>query len=130
MALEKVSKKFYLINAIYQWCVDSGLSPCILVLVDSNVRVPVNFVEDDNCILLDISPEFVRNFDFNKNSIAFYAMFDDIEHEVFVPVGNILEIYAAENEEGMEFAFEETSGIKGKDTSNSNKKHSYLKLVK
>jgi stringent starvation protein B len=124
MAIEKVSKKYYLINAMYQWCVDSGLSPCILVLVDSNVKVPVNFVEDDNCILLDISPEFVRNFDFNKNSISFYAMFDDIEHEVFVPIGNVLEIYAAENEEGMEFAFEENLN------ENRNHKRSFLKLVK
>lgn len=130
MATQKVSKKFYLINAIYQWCVDSGFSPCILVLVDNNVRVPVNFVEDDNCILLDISPEFVRGFEFNKTSITFYAMFDDVEHEVFVPIGNILEIYAAENEEGMEFTFEESSNIKGKNSSNSNKRHSYLKLVK
>lgn len=123
MVTGKVSKKYYLINAIYQWCVDSELSPCILVLVDSSVIVPVNFVEDDNCILLDISPEFVRGFDFNKNSISFYAMFDDVEHEVFVPIGNILEIYAAENEEGMEFAFEETHP-------DHNNRKTKLKLVK
>lgn len=118
------SKKYYLINAVYQWCVDSAYSPCILVVVDKNVKVPVKFVEDDNCILLDISPEFVRDFELTKSYISFYAMFDDVEHNVFVPIGNILEICAAENEEGMEFAFEETPGIA--DTVRKSK----LKLVK
>ena len=119
-----ISKKYYLINAVYQWCVDSLYSPCILVVVDKNVKVPVKFVESDNCILLDISPEFVRDFELTKSYISFYAMFDDVEHNVFVPIGNILEIYAAENEEGMEFEFEETSDIA--DTVRKSK----LKLVK
>jgi stringent starvation protein B len=119
-----VSKKYYLINAIYQWCLDSGFSPCILVLVDSNVQVPVNFVENDNCILLDISPDYVESFQFNKNHISFRAMFDEVEHEVFVPIGNILEIYASENDEGMEFTFEATNNDK------QTNKRSFLKLVK
>ena len=120
-----VSKKYYLINAIYQWCVDSDLSPCILVKVDQNAVVPPHCVEDDGCVLLDISPDCVRDFVFTKLHISFFAMFDDNEQQVFVPIGNILEIYAEENEEGLEFAFEEAP----KDQTPPPRK-SYLKLVK
>ena len=126
--IEVLSKKYYLIHAIYQWCIDSGLSPCILVLFDHNVSVPLKFVDEDNCILLDISPDCVRDFTFVKESISFYAVFDDVEQQVFIPVGNVLEIYAAENEEGMQFAFEKSNF--SKQTNSYSSRKSRLRVVK
>lgn len=100
------SKKFYLAQAIYFWCLDNNFTPYIVVFVDNNVKVPIHVVDEDNSVMFDISVDFVQNFEFNKDYISFITIFDQVEHEVFIPIGNILEIYSAENEEGLSFEFE------------------------
>ena len=50
------SSRPYLIRAIYQWIVDSDLTPYLLVdAAQEGVSVPAEFVEN-NKIILNISP--------------------------------------------------------------------------
>ena len=48
------SPKSYLIRAIYEWCIDEGLTPYIVVQVDiDGVNVPSDYISD-NQIVFDI----------------------------------------------------------------------------
>ena len=49
------STKPYLIRALYEWCVDNALTPYILVRVDKDTSVPVEYVRDGE-IVLNIGP--------------------------------------------------------------------------
>ena len=44
--MSRPSIKSYLVQAIWNWCTDVGLTPYVLVRVDDNCVVPQEFVED------------------------------------------------------------------------------------
>lgn len=56
-----ISSRPYLIRALFEWLVDSELTPHLLVDADGdNVQVPMQFVQDGR-IVLNISPSAVKN---------------------------------------------------------------------
>ena len=47
--------KPYLLRAIYEWIVDNGMTPHLLVNTeDARVRVPTQFVKDNSIVLIDV----------------------------------------------------------------------------
>lgn len=93
--------KPYLIRALYDWIVDNGCTPHLLVETkDSRVRVPTQYVKDDS-IVLNIAPGAVRDLVLGNDTISFNARFGGIAHEVNFPVGSARMIYARENGQGM-----------------------------
>ncbi len=93
----------YLLRALYEWCVDSGYTPYVNVRVDARTRVPTAFVRDGQ-IVLNIGPNAVRNLQMDNEWVSFSARFGGVAHEILVPVGNVVAIYARETGEGMVFA--------------------------
>ena len=49
--MSEASTKPYLIRAIYEWCVDGGLTPHLAVQVDEYTQVPINYVNDGSIVL-------------------------------------------------------------------------------
>ncbi len=98
-----LSQQPYFLRAIYEWCVDSGLTPYVSVRVDRRTRVPPGFVKDGE-IVLNLGPSAVRNLNMDNEWITFSARFGGVSHGIEVPVGNVLAIYARETGEGMGFA--------------------------
>ena len=97
------SRRPYLIRALYQWMVDSGLTPYLLVGVDSEaVQVPANYVTDGK-IVLNLAPAAIRDLDIGDSSLSFSGRFGGQPFPVRLPVDNVLAIYAKENGEGMMF---------------------------
>lgn len=93
--------KPYLLRAIYEWIVDNGMTPHLLVNTeDERVRVPTQFVKD-NSIVLNISPGAVRDLLMRNDFISFSARFGGKPHEVLVPISAARMIYARENGQGM-----------------------------
>jgi stringent starvation protein B len=90
-------------RALYEWCVDSGLTPYLSVRVDHRTRVPQGFVKDGQ-IVLNLGPSAVRNLNMDNEWITFSARFGGVSHSIEVPVGNVLAIYSRETGEGMGFA--------------------------
>jgi stringent starvation protein B len=97
-----VSTKPYLIRAIHEWCTDNGLTPYLAVKVDANTRVPLPFVKDGE-IVLNIGVEAVRNLQLGNDEITCGGRFGGVSHEIWVPVGAVLGIYAKENGQGLVF---------------------------
>ena len=97
------SSRPYLIRAIYQWIVDNGATPH--VLVDASVEgvfVPLEYVEN-NKIILNIGPMAAHGLTLGNEVIEFSARFAGNSRQVTVPVEAVLAIYARENGQGMVF---------------------------
>jgi len=90
----------YLLRALYEWCVDSGHTPHISVQVDARTQVPRSYVRD-GMIVLNIGPSAVRDLSIDNEWVSFSARFGGVAQEVFVPVQNVLAIYARETGEGF-----------------------------
>jgi stringent starvation protein B len=119
--MEMTSSRPYLIRAIYQWIVDNGLTPYILVdASDEEMVIPRQYVEDGK-IVLNIAPMAIRNLTLGNDEISFNARFGGQPMEIAIPVSYVLATYARENGQGMMFQEEEgkpppSSGGDGKDS--------------
>ena len=97
------SLKPYLIRAVYDWCVDSDLTPYLLVNTESaDVIVPRQSVQDGR-IVLNLKPQAVHNLALGIEKIEFNARFGGRPMLVKIPLGAVLAIYARENGQGMVF---------------------------
>ena len=105
---EMTSNRPYLIRAIYEWIVDNGMTPHLLVFADHpGVVVPRQYVEAGK-IVLNLSPIAVRGLVIGNDQITFSGRFGGTPMDVVVPIGQAGAIYARENGKGMVFAPDES----------------------
>ncbi|MHB8920303.1 MAG: stringent starvation protein B [Halothiobacillus sp.] len=98
-----LSKRPYLIRALYDWTVDQGHVPIIVVdATVSGVTVPQAHV-DQGQIHLNISPSAVRNFSMDRRAIAFEARFAGKPEAIFVPIRAVIGIYDRDFGSGAQF---------------------------
>lgn len=133
MAQGMTPSRPYLLRAIYQWIVDNGLTPHILVNAeDEQVQVPRQYVEQGK-IILNIAPMAVHGLTLGNEDVTFNARFGGTPMDIYVPMGRVLAIYARENGQGMMFGEEEDGDEPppddtGGDAAGSSRPH--LKVVK
>lgn len=97
------SSRPYLIRAIYEWVVDNGLTPYLLVNADhSGVVVPNEHVQEGR-IVLNVAPRAVSALELGNDLVAFRARFSGADMAISFPVSAVLAIYAQENGQGMAF---------------------------
>lgn len=96
-------KRPYLLRALYDWIVDSDLTPYLLVSVDSDaVRVPTEYVSEGK-IVLNVSPTAVQDLDLGLDTINFSGRFSGRPFPIEIPLPSVQAIYAKESGEGMMF---------------------------
>lgn len=100
------STKPYLIRAIYDWCVDHGLTPYLAVRVDERTSVPMEHVRDGE-IVLNLGPAAVHNLQVGNDDISFSARFGGVAREIFVPISAVVGIFAHETGQGLVFQGQE-----------------------
>ena len=134
------SNRPYLLRALYDWICDNHLTPYLLVDASGDdLSIPRDFVEN-NRIVLNISPNAVRDLDLSNDYINFKARFTGQSMNVYFPVEAVLAIYSKENGRGMIFP-EEEEEVETNDNAVSNseeeekkadkkKKGPHLKVVK
>ena len=97
------SSQPYLIRGIYDWVLDNGFTPYLLVNAENDyAMIPREFVEDGK-IVLNINPSAITNLQLGNDYIMFNARFSGKAMEVSVPVAAVLALYARENGQGMMF---------------------------
>lgn len=100
--------KPYLIRAVYQWALDNGLTPHILVDVDVvGTQVPQAHV-DNGSIVLNIHPHAVNELDLGNEWLLFSARFSGQVTAVEIPVTAVQAIFVKENGQGITFPESET----------------------
>ena len=100
--MKNISNKPYLIRALYEWCVDSGLTPYLSVRVNERTRVPVEYVKNGE-IILNISHDATRNLTLSNDLIQFSARFNGVSRELSIPMETVNGIFAKENGQGLFF---------------------------
>lgn len=100
--MSETSTKPYLLRAIYEWCTDNGYTPYLAAMVDHQTQVPLEFVKNGE-IVLNISFSATSGLKMDNDFIHFHARFAGVSREIFVPVDNVVAIYARENGQGMAF---------------------------
>ena len=100
--MSEISTKPYMLRAIYEWCTDSGYTPYLAVKVDAATTVPMEYVKKGE-IVLNISYGATSGLKMDNDSIRFHARFGGVSREIYVPVNNVMAIYANENGQGMAF---------------------------
>ncbi len=103
--MSSVSTKPYLIRAIYEWCVDQGLTPYVAAVVDGTTRIPPGAARDGQ-IVLNVSPDATNQLDMSNDLITFQARFGGVAQSISIPVDNVVAVYARENGHGMAFEIE------------------------
>ena len=106
--MSEISTKPYMLRAIYEWCTDSGFTPYLAVKVDAATTVPMEYVKKGE-IVLNISYGATSGLKMDNEAIQFRARFGGVSREIYVPVHNVLAIYANENGQGMAFEVSETA---------------------
>jgi len=106
--MSEISTKPYMLRAIYEWCTDSGFTPYLAVKVDAATTVPMEYVKKGE-IVLNISYGATSGLKMDNEAIQFRARFGGVSREIYVPVHNVLAIYANENGQGMAFEVAETA---------------------
>ena len=107
------SSRPYLIRAIYDWIVDNGLTPYLLVDARyKGVVVPLEFV-DEGKIVLNVAPSAVEMLQMGNDRISFQARFSGAPRRIDFPAAAALAIYARENGQGMMFGDSEEAAEEG-----------------
>lgn len=91
-----------MLRAIYEWCTDSGYTPYLAVKVDAGTTVPMEYVKKGE-IVLNISFGATSGLKMDNDCVRFHARFGGVSREIYVPVDNVMAIYANENGQGMAF---------------------------
>ena len=93
----------HLVQAVYNWAVDAGFSPFLLVDAGKpGVQVPASHIEEGR-ITLNIDPRAVRAFSLQDEVVSFQARFGGQPFLIVVPIFAVLAIYARENGRGLSF---------------------------
>jgi stringent starvation protein B len=104
------SLKPYLIRSIYEWVVDNGLTPHLLVDAENSKAIlPQQFIEDGK-ITLNIRPAATDALSLGNETIEFNARFNGNPMHIVVPIAAVMAIFAKENGKGMVFDQEENDG--------------------
>ena len=106
------STRPYLIRALHDWCTDNGFTPYIAVAVGAGVKVPMEYVKN-NEIVLNVGFEATSSLSLGNESIEFKARFGGVSREIQVPIDHVVAIYARENGQGMAFPVPAAPGASG-----------------
>ncbi len=99
---ELIPTKPYMVRAIHEWCVDNSLTPHLLVVVNSQTRVPVAYVKDGE-IVLNLNYSATKDLHIDNEAIVFSARFGGVSQNLYVPMDAVKGIFARENGQGMFF---------------------------
>jgi stringent starvation protein B len=89
---------------MHEWISDSHQTPHIVVDASlSGVEVPRQYVQNGK-IILNVSTSATSNLTLGNDFVRFRARFGATTHEVIVPIGAVLGIYARETGQGMIFS--------------------------
>lgn len=98
------SDRPYLLRAMYEWIIDNGMTPLLVVNADParGAQVPQNYIENGR-IILNVHPAAVKDLDLGNQAVIFGARFGGAPFQIYVPMTAVMAIYARENGKGFAF---------------------------
>jgi stringent starvation protein B len=104
------SSRPYLIRALYDWIVEGGEDPYVVVdCLYPGVEVPELYVENGQ-IVLNLAPRALSAWNMSDFGLMFQTRFGGIPTHLVLPYGSITAIYGKESGLGMAFG-QEPGGV-------------------
>ena len=98
-----LSSRPYLIEAIFEWILDNGQTPFLMIdTTVEGVMVPEKHIVDDE-IVLNLKPAAITHFVMNKEYIQFKARFSGKIEEIYAPLKSVKALYSKEDMSGIGF---------------------------
>lgn len=104
------SPRPYLLRAFYEWIVDNGLTPHVLIEPGDGLGVPASFVVDGK-LVLNVGPSAVRDLQMAGERLVCSARFGGVATPIDVPIRQVKAIYARENGKGIVFSDDDYEGV-------------------
>lgn len=102
--MQMTSSHPYLLRAFHEWITDNGMTPYILVDTTlEGTEVPVDYINDNNQITLNIAHHAVHNLQIDNDYMTFDARFNGRSYGIILPIHAILGIFSKESNQGMVF---------------------------
>ncbi len=102
-----LSRRPYLIRALYDWLLDCGDLPHLLVdATVAGAELPDEYVQDGR-IVLNVSPSAVQGLQLGNDEIRFSARFGGTPRLVRFPPTAVVAIYGRDSGQGMMFGAED-----------------------
>lgn len=102
----------YLITAVIDWYESEGYTPYMAAQVSDACRVPREYVNEDNSIVLCVANQAVNQWEIDADGISFQARFGMDVHSLWIPMSCIVAIFPKENQElGTFFPIEKSEEI-------------------
>ncbi len=118
-----LSRRPYLLRAIYAWLVDSNDTPFLLINAsEETIEVPAGFVKDDK-IILNIGATAVGHLDLGNDAIRFSGRFDGVSRNVTIPMDAVMAIYGRDSGRGIMFGQDDDNPHDEKDKENGANEH-------
>ncbi|HRO63496.1 ClpXP protease specificity-enhancing factor [Thermomonas sp.] len=109
------SQRPYLLRALYEWVVDNGMTPHVLVNARMpGVRVPAHTIKDGQ-VVLNIADRAVAKLTMDNDALRFSARFGGVSQNVVIPMAAVIAIYARESGQGMALPEELPAGTPSAD---------------
>lgn len=113
--LDPPSARPYLLRALYEWAMDQGHTPHVVVAVDASVQVPREYVQDGQ-IVLNIGPEATSGLSLGNDWICFKARFGGVPRDIRFPPTRVMAFFSRETGEGLGFAVYDAEPEAGDET--------------
>lgn len=95
--------RLHLFESVYDWIVDNGHTPYVLVSATlDGVVVPGEHIQDDR-IILNIHPRSIDRLTTTEVGLEFMARFNGRSRKIIVPAEALMALYARETSEGVVF---------------------------
>ncbi len=97
--------KPYLLKGVFEWLLDCEQTPYVLVNAKrDNVHVPLEHVDQEGRIVLNMGVTATRDLNFGDHEITFSARFSGRAMLLAVPYAAVLALYSKESGKGMVFS--------------------------
>ena len=125
----------YLVNALIEWLLDNEQVPLIRINADvEGAEIPQQHLDDSGHIVLNVSPDAVRNFKLDGTGIQFDTRFNGVSHLIKAPIAAIVGINGRGGNVGFSFGPEidelDTQANPSSERKTEARKKPNLRLVK
>lgn len=96
------SSRPYLIRALYEWIVDNGKTPMLVVREDADAGGAAAARQDEFTVY-NVSPEAVRDLAVDDESVRFHARFGGAFRQVVCDVRQVCRVFCRETGAGVDF---------------------------
>ena len=94
----------YLLPGALDWVIDSGETPYLIVYArHTDAVVPIEYVQEDGTIVLNISGTAIRNLHFDAAELSFDSRFSGVSQFIRIPYEAVLGMIGKESGQGIYF---------------------------